>query len=205
MTADKAQQPEYQCSFCTRNLFNGDKSCPLKLCGYENEDMRKGMNRVIYECGCGSFNDARSRPHTPAPDNEKLIKVAKLRIRQLFLDDSKCELCEKVTEEDGYDGQNEGCEKGLCIECAIHKALVEFFDAIALAATLAAEQTDNILSVLKKRYKNEMAILDYVEMIECEVMALAKQADEQDFHPAQNDTKHHNKGQPVGNWQEQHP
>ena len=75
----------------------------------------------------------------------------------------------------------------------------------ALAATLAAEQTDNILSVLKKRYKNEMAILDYVEMIECEVMALAKQADEQDFHPAQNDTKHHNKGQPVGNWQEQHP
>ena len=75
----------------------------------------------------------------------------------------------------------------------------------ALAATLAAEQTDNILSVLKKRYKNEMAILDYVEMIECEVMALAKQADEQDFHPAQNDTKHHNKGQPVGNWQEPLP
>ena len=39
-------------------------------------------------------------------------------------------------------------------------------------ATLAAEQTDNVLTVLKKRYKNEMAILDYVEMIECEVMAL---------------------------------
>ena len=76
-------------------------------------------------------------PHTPAPDNKQLIKDTKLRIRHLFLDDSKCELCEKVTEEDGYDGQNEGCEKGLCIECAIHKALVEFSDAIARTATLA--------------------------------------------------------------------
>jgi len=65
--------------------------------------------------------------------NEKLINDAKLRIRQLFLDDSKCELCEKVTSEDGYDGNNEGCEKGLCIECAIHKSLVELSTAIRKA------------------------------------------------------------------------
>jgi hypothetical protein len=32
--------------------------------------------------------------------------------------------------------------------------------------------TDSVLAVLKKRYHNEMAILDYIEMIECEVMAL---------------------------------
>jgi hypothetical protein len=31
---------------------------------------------------------------------------------------------------------------------------------------------DDILSELKRRYKNEPAIRDYVEMIECEVMAL---------------------------------
>jgi hypothetical protein len=75
------------------------------------------------------FDYTRSRSHPATPlalqKNEKVIKNAKLRIRQLFLDDSKCELCEKVTEEDGYDGNNEGCEKGLCIECAIHKSLVE--------------------------------------------------------------------------------
>jgi hypothetical protein len=44
--------------------------------------------------------------------------------------------------------------------------------AIRKDATLAAEQTENILAVLKKRYKTEPAILDYVEMIECEVMEL---------------------------------
>jgi hypothetical protein len=32
--------------------------------------------------------------------------------------------------------------------------------------------TDSVLAVLKKRYHNEMTILDYIEMIECEVMAL---------------------------------
>lgn len=69
------------------------------------------------------------------PGNEKLIRATKLRIRQLFLDDSKCELCEKVAEEDGYDGQNEGCEKGLCIECAIDKALREFARAIRADAS----------------------------------------------------------------------
>ena len=105
--------------------------CPAS----QGRDPCKGTVKQIF-----CEHDTRSRPHTPAPDNEKLIKVAKLRIRQLFLDDSKCELCEKVTEEDGYDGQNEGCEKGLCIECAIHKALVEFFDAIARTATLAATE-----------------------------------------------------------------
>ena len=54
-------------------------------------------------------------------------------------------------------------------------AIQHRIDEAARAATLKAEQTDNILAVLKKRYKGEMAILDYVEMIECEVMALAKQ------------------------------
>jgi hypothetical protein len=81
----------------------------------------------------------QTRPYTPAPDTEHLIKDTKLRIRHLFLDDSKCELCEKVAWDDGYCGQSEGCEKGLCIECAIHKALVEFSDAIARTATLATD------------------------------------------------------------------
>ena len=44
--------------------------------------------------------------------------------------------------------------------------------AVAAQARADAEQTDNILSVLKKRYRNDMAILDYVEMIECEVRSL---------------------------------
>jgi hypothetical protein len=35
---------------------------------------------------------------------------------------------------------------------------------------------DDILSELKCRYKSESAIRDYVEMIECEVMALEKEA-----------------------------
>jgi len=38
--------------------------------------------------------------------------------------------------------------------------------------------TDSVLAVLKKRYRNEMAILDYIEMIECEVMALRQKAGE---------------------------
>jgi hypothetical protein len=33
---------------------------------------------------------------------------------------------------------------------------------------------DDILSELKRRYKNEPAIRDYVEMIECEVMAIER-------------------------------
>jgi hypothetical protein len=36
--------------------------------------------------------------------------------------------------------------------------------------------TDSILTELKRRYKSEPAIRDYVEMIECEVMALEKEA-----------------------------
>ena len=35
-----------------------------------------------------------------------------------------------------------------------------------------ALDTDTLLQTLKKRYRNEMAIIDYIEMIECEVMAL---------------------------------
>ena len=37
--------------------------------------------------------------------------------------------------------------------------------------------TDSVLAVLKKRYRNEMAILDYIEMIECEVMALRQEGE----------------------------
>ena len=45
-------------------------------------------------------------------------------------------------------------------------------------ATLADVQTDNIIAFLKKRYKNDKAILDYVDMMECEIMALRQQAGE---------------------------
>jgi hypothetical protein len=43
---------------------------------------------------------------------------------------------------------------------------------VAKAAREQAETTDNIIAVLKKRYRKEMAILDYIEMIECEVVSL---------------------------------
>jgi hypothetical protein len=36
----------------------------------------------------------------------------------------------------------------------------------------SSRDTELLLSILKKRYHNEQAILDYIEMIECEVMAL---------------------------------
>jgi hypothetical protein len=42
-----------------------------------------------------------------------------------------------------------------------------------------AETDDNILAVLKNRYRKEMAILDYVEMIECEIRALRSNQQEQ--------------------------
>lgn len=32
--------------------------------------------------------------------------------------------------------------------------------------------TGELLAILKTRYRNEMAILDYIEMIECELMAI---------------------------------
>ena len=51
--------------------------------------------------------------------------------------------------------------------------------AVAAQARADAEQTDNILSVLKKRYRNEMAILDYVEMIECEIQSLRQPKDKE--------------------------
>jgi hypothetical protein len=58
---EKVAKPTiYQCSFCTRNLYNGDNSCPLTL-DDESPDLIKGMNRVIKECGCGSFNDSRAK------------------------------------------------------------------------------------------------------------------------------------------------
>jgi hypothetical protein len=41
-----------------------------------------------------------------------------------------------------------------------------------------SETTDNILAVLRKRYRAEMAILDYIEMIECEVIALRAQQEQ---------------------------
>jgi hypothetical protein len=105
-------------------------------------------HRIILDA---KFCDSYSLTREPAPelDNEKLIKETKFRIRQLFLDDSKCELCEKVFWDDGYDGNSEGCEKGLCIECAIHKALVEFANAIARTATLAA--LDEIERIIRRQ------------------------------------------------------
>jgi len=104
------------------NLSDYDH-CPD--CEYQGTGARKG---------CCDFDDAamvkifRSRPVQTDREKvlDKLVKATKVRLRQLFLDDSKCELCEKVDEEDGYDGQKEGCEKGLCIECAIDLALREF-------------------------------------------------------------------------------
>lgn len=35
-------------------------------------------------------------------------------------------------------------------------------------------ETDTILMELKRRYRSEMAILDYIEMIECEILALGR-------------------------------
>jgi len=45
-------------------------------------------------------------------------------------------------------------------------------DEIAAQAREDSKKTDNILAVLKKRYRDEPAIIDYVEMIECELNAL---------------------------------
>jgi hypothetical protein len=67
------------------------------------------------------------------------------------------------------------CEEGNGIVSMDSFPLKEHDALIAQQATLAAEQTDHMLDVLKNRYKNEMVILDYVEMIECEVMALRQQ------------------------------
>ncbi|MFA5382618.1 MAG: hypothetical protein WC356_05595 [Candidatus Micrarchaeia archaeon] len=50
---------------------------------------------------------------------------------------------------------------------------------VAKAAREQAETTDNILAVLKKRYRKEMAIIDYIEMIECEVESLRAQQEPQ--------------------------
>ena len=58
-----------------------------------------------------------------------------------------------------------------CIEAITPEGAV-IIQAAKAQVRADAEQTDNILSVLKKRYRNEMAILDYVEMIECEVRFL---------------------------------
>ena len=46
-------------------------------------------------------------------------------------------------------------------------------------ASEQAETTDNILAVLKKRYRKEMAIIDYIEMIECEIESLRHQPEPQ--------------------------
>jgi hypothetical protein len=82
-------------------------------------------NNFMEKVGCASHIGLKREKML-----DELVKATKMRIRQLFLDDSKCELCEKIDEADGYDGQNEGCEKGLCIECAIDKALREFAEEI---------------------------------------------------------------------------
>jgi hypothetical protein len=62
---------QYQCSFCKRNKYNGDSSCPLDLSKtHGNSDIFDGINRVINSCGCGKFVDTRSRPvQQPAPED----------------------------------------------------------------------------------------------------------------------------------------
>jgi len=40
--------------------------------------------------------------------------------------------------------------------------------------SLQQQSTDAIIAELKRRYKSEPAIRDYVEMIECELQALEK-------------------------------
>jgi hypothetical protein len=103
---------------------------------------------------CSSFSIAIVEPS----NNDQLILSTKKRIRQLFLDDSKCELCEKVFAEDGYDGNNEGCEKGLCIECAIHKSLVEFSNAITRSVAKESEQRiEDAIDELQRRIDNPVS------------------------------------------------
>jgi len=64
-------------------------------------------------------------------------------------------------------------------------------DALASHSNIHSERekvpdTDSILAILKARYRSEMAILDYIEMIECEVMALRKQVGSEDYYDSEN-------------------
>lgn len=80
-----AQPDEYQCSWCKRNKFKGDKTCPLNLEGSNgNSDIFNGVNRVIKSCGCGSFIDTRSRPAPAAPKKE-LKDMKTLHDRECFM------------------------------------------------------------------------------------------------------------------------
>ena len=113
------------------NQYRCDNGCKTKPCPYsliptdEYTQITDEVNIFISTCGCASHIGLKREKML-----DELVKATKMRIRQLFLDDSKCELCEKIDEADGYYGQNEGCEKGLCIECAIDKALREFAEEI---------------------------------------------------------------------------
>lgn len=100
--------------------------------------------------------DSRSRPLPAAHGNHPPMDCLGMAYST---NDDMCQNCP----------QSEQCEAILKrIEAAYHIGKSE----AAAQARADAEQTDNILSVLKKRYRNEMAILDYVEMIECEVRSL---------------------------------
>lgn len=74
---------EYQCSVCTRNNFNGDKSCPLPPIGeVDDYDVIKGMNLVIKKCGCGSFNDFRPRSSVQSPiSNDEQCRICSQELK----------------------------------------------------------------------------------------------------------------------------
>ena len=113
----------YHCETC-EHLHVTVKGMPPD-CEKTNHWLTESDRKLMKEVGCASHIGLKREKML-----DELVKATKMRIRQLFLDDSKCDLCEKIDEADGYDGQNEGCEKGLCIECAIDKALREFAEEI---------------------------------------------------------------------------
>jgi hypothetical protein len=77
-------QQEYQCSFCTRNRYNGGASCPLPVGDLANPDIREGMNRFIKNCGCGSFHDTRSQP---APSKQEIRENVLEEVRTACIKD----------------------------------------------------------------------------------------------------------------------
>lgn len=93
------QQQEYQCSWCKRNKFNGDESCPLNLEGSNgNSDIFDGMNRVIKSCGCGSFIDTRRSPAPQQP--ERYTGVCAVQDKCMEYSDFIESIEEELTEDD---------------------------------------------------------------------------------------------------------
>ena len=124
-----ARQPQPRRCVLTMHEVQSIKDLVFVVGGNSESSAQKAIFEIISD-GIRKATATHTSPQAPAPELDAMIKQQKLRMRQLFLDDAKCELCEKVTEEDGYDGQSEGCEKGLCIECAIDKSLREFAESL---------------------------------------------------------------------------